>query len=149
MDDITLPAIERLELTSIIRRLEAATSRLEDIATSTIEVPKTNGSAPPTPAPTGPLPQAPVPAALAPESEIQFTPVLPQCVEEFDAFINGPLVKFVNISDELGGPVAEQVCDNGRTSLDNLADDELGVKCIAGVCSTAKIHPHNHQGKEA
>ncbi|PSS25847.1 hypothetical protein M430DRAFT_16556 [Amorphotheca resinae ATCC 22711] len=108
MDEITLPAIQRLELTSIIRRLEAATSRLEDIATSTIEVPKTNGSAPPTPAPTGPLPRAPVPAALVPESEIQFTPVLPQCVEEFDSFINGPLVKFVNISDELGGPVAEQ-----------------------------------------
>jgi adenylyl cyclase-associated protein len=35
--------------------------------------------------------------------------VLPESVEDFDAFISGTVKKFVNLSDEVGGPVAEQV----------------------------------------
>ena len=106
MDDKVVPTIHRVELTSIISRLEAATSRLEDMASATVEIPRTNGAAPP---PTVPLPPAPIAAAVAalptPPPE-----VLPESVEEFDAFINGTLKKFVNLSDEIGGSVAEQVC---------------------------------------
>lgn len=91
-------------LTTLIKRLEAATSRLEDMASATIEAPKTNGAAPP---PTAPLPPAPV-AAAAPAPPKPLPEALPESVEEFDAFIAGPLKKFVNLSDELGGPVAEQ-----------------------------------------
>ena len=105
MDDKVVPTIHRAELTAIISRLEAATSRLEDMASTTVEPPKTNGAAPP---PTAPLPPAPVPAAAAapPKSVPE---VVPESVEEFDAFINGSLKKFGKLSDDLGGPVAEQV----------------------------------------
>lgn len=97
--------IHPIELTAIIHRLEAATSRLEDMASAAVEPPKINGPIPP---PTAPLPAAPVatPVVVPP------TPLpdpLPESVEEFDAFIAGPLKKFVKLSDELGGPVAEQV----------------------------------------
>jgi adenylyl cyclase-associated protein len=107
MDDIVVPTIPREELTAIIHRLEAATSRLEDMAAATIEAPKLNGAAP-TPAPTGALPPVPV-SARAPEPPKPLPEVLPESVEEFDTFLAGPLKKFVNLSDEVGGPVAEQV----------------------------------------
>jgi len=74
------------------------------MASATIEPPKTNGAAPP---PAAPLPPVPV-AAAAPEPPKPLPEALPESVEEFDAFIRGPLRKFVNLSDELGGPVAEQ-----------------------------------------
>jgi adenylyl cyclase-associated protein len=105
MDDKVVPTIHRAELTAIISRLEAATSRLEDMASATVETQKTNGAAPP---PTAPLPPAPVAAAVR-EPPKPPPEALPESVEEFDSFINGPLKKFVNLSDELGGPVAEQV----------------------------------------
>lgn len=104
-----MATISPSQLTVIIDRLEAATSRLEDIASATVEPPKANGAAP-TPAPTGALP--PVPVATAPVKVL--APLLPQSVEEFDLFITGTLKKFVNLSDEVGGPVAEQVSDTGR-----------------------------------
>ena len=106
MDNKVVPTIHRVELTAIISRLEAATSRLEDMASSTVEVPKTNGAA--APPPTAPLPPAPVPAAVAAPPKPVPEPI-PESVEDFDAFIGGPLKKYVNLSDEVGGPVAEQV----------------------------------------
>jgi adenylyl cyclase-associated protein len=105
MDDKVVPTIHRAELTAIIHRLEAATSRLEDMASATVEPPKTNGAAPP---PAVPLPPTPVAAAVA-EPPKPLPEALPESVEEFDAFLTGPLKKFVNLSDELGGPVAQQV----------------------------------------
>ncbi|KAG9238986.1 adenylate cyclase associated N terminal-domain-containing protein [Amylocarpus encephaloides] len=103
MEGKVLPAVSRTELTGIITRLEAATSRLEDIASSTIELPKLNGTAP-TPAPTGPLPAPPV-AAQAPKVVQE---PLPESVEDFDAYIDGPVKKYVALSEGLGGPIAEQ-----------------------------------------
>ena len=105
MDDKVVPTIAKSELTTIIRRLEAATSRLEDIASSTVEQPKTNGASPaPASAPTTTsTPPAPPPVAKSiPEP-------LPDSIEDFDSFIRGTVRKYVNLSDELGGPVAEQV----------------------------------------
>ncbi|KAH7384781.1 adenylate cyclase associated N terminal-domain-containing protein [Cadophora sp. MPI-SDFR-AT-0126] len=90
-------------LTTLIKRLEAATSRLEDMASSSIDIPAINGA--PTPAPTGPLPAPPVAKAPSPKPVQE---ALPESVEDFDAFIAGTVKKFVNLSDELGGPVAEQ-----------------------------------------
>jgi len=107
MDDKVVPTIHRVELTAILSRLEAATSRLEDMASSTVEAPtqKINGAAPP---PTVPLPPAPV-AVVAPAPPKPLPEALPESVEDFDSFITGPLKKFVNLSDELGGLVAQQV----------------------------------------
>ncbi|KAG4434101.1 hypothetical protein IFR05_010410 [Cadophora sp. M221] len=90
-------------LTTLIKRLEAATSRLEDMAASSIDIPVINGA--PTPAPTGPLPAPPV--AKTPEPKL-VQEALPESVEDFDAFIAGTVKKFVNLSDEMGGPIAEQ-----------------------------------------
>lgn len=102
-----LPPVSRNELTGIMRRLEAATSRLEDMAASTVELPKINGIAP-TPAPTGPLPTPPAPRAIV-EAPKPVVEALPESVEDFDTFIHGPVKKYVNLSDEIGGPLAEQV----------------------------------------
>ncbi|KAI1102164.1 adenylate cyclase associated N terminal-domain-containing protein [Jackrogersella minutella] len=102
-------------LTTLIKRLEAATLRLEDIASSTIELPPAipaltatiatpsgpSSAASPTPQPTL---SAPAPPALkqAPEEP------LPESVEEFDVFINQSVDKYVKASNKLGGLVAEQ-----------------------------------------
>lgn len=98
-----LSGIETVELTSLIARLEAATSRLEDMAEKTIEpsdvVPATIPAAPSAPVP------APVPAT--PKVEI------PEIIKDYNDFIASTVKKFVNLSDELGGPVAQEVC-SGR-----------------------------------
>ncbi|KAE8452627.1 hypothetical protein EG329_013886 [Mollisiaceae sp. DMI_Dod_QoI] len=103
MDDKVVPTVSRMDLTAIINRLEAATSRLEDMAASAIDL---NGA--PTPAPTGPLPPPPTTARAAPEPPKPIQEALPESVEDFDAFISGPVKKYVNLSDELGGLVSEQ-----------------------------------------
>jgi adenylyl cyclase-associated protein len=84
------------------------------MAASTIDLPKINGAAP-TPAPTGPLPLPPTRAvAEAPKPVVE---ALPESVEDFDAFLAGPLKRYVNLSDEVGGPVAEQVRNNGMVQV--------------------------------
>ncbi|KAF4125321.1 adenylyl cyclase-associated protein [Geosmithia morbida] len=100
-------------LTTLIKRLEAATSRLEDIATST-ELPKdvpalinsTSASAAAADA------SAPVPASSAPKSlpKVASEP-LPESVEEFDAYLKSTVEKYVNISKEIGGTVAKQAAE--------------------------------------
>ncbi|TVY56900.1 Adenylyl cyclase-associated protein [Lachnellula suecica] len=106
MDDKILPTVSRIELTAIIHRLEAATSRLEDMATST-EPPRLNGAAP-TPAPTGPLPAPPTISQTPPQPPKSVLETVPESVEEFDKLLTGTVKKFVNLSDELGGAIAEQ-----------------------------------------
>jgi len=100
--------IPREALTSLVHRLEAATSRLEDIASSTIEPQKSNGTSPaPPPAPVAaPLP--PPTPSVAETVKAKAEP-LPESVEEFDAFLDGAVKKYVTLSEELGGPVAQQV----------------------------------------
>jgi adenylyl cyclase-associated protein len=115
MNDKVLPTMSRTELTAILHRLEAATSRLEDMAASTIDLPKLNGAAP-TPAPTGPLP-APPTTSRASQPPKPIPEALPESVEDFDTFITGTVKKYVNLSDEVGGPIAEQVCQCGRIGL--------------------------------
>ncbi|KAJ6091338.1 hypothetical protein N7467_003307 [Penicillium canescens] len=91
--------------TTLIKRLEAATSRLEDMAMSLDDPssPKSMGGAsssvpatPEPPKPTPPPPAAPVAA-----------PVPPQ-IEDFDALIKGDVQNFVNLGEKIGGLVAEQ-----------------------------------------
>ncbi|GAB1319061.1 suppressor of rasval19 [Madurella fahalii] len=102
-------------LTTLIKRLEAATSRLEDIAQSTFELPQavpalqqTTPTArasgpnlpPPAVAPTTPTPTPPAPVA-PPEP-------VPESIEEFDALISQSVEKWAKISNAIGGLVAEQ-----------------------------------------
>ena len=99
---------------SIFFRLEAATTRLEDIASSTIELPQASSS----PKDSATLasgasaistpPSAPTPAAAPPPPVVQ-EPV-PESIEEFDGFINNSVAKYAKISNAIGGLIAEQVC---------------------------------------
>lgn len=108
---------------TLLSRLEAATARLEDIASSTIELPQavpglqqsiaspasgdssvstpaaaTAGAAAATAAATS-APKAPAAAPAEP---------LPEVIEEFDVFLDGAVAKFVELSNKRGGLVAEQ-----------------------------------------
>jgi len=87
-------------LTTLIKRLEAATSRLEDIASSTTELPQAASL-------TTSSPAASVPAS-APTSKAAPVEDLPESVEEFDAFISSSVQKYVDASNKLGGVIAEQ-----------------------------------------
>lgn len=91
--------------TTLIKRLEAATSRLEDIATSTIHKGADRNStvaeqSANTSAPTV-VAQTAAPSKSAPEP-------LPDSVEDFDSFISDNIAKYVELSEGLGGPVAKQ-----------------------------------------
>ncbi|KAI9695941.1 MAG: hypothetical protein M1820_008353 [Bogoriella megaspora] len=95
-------------LTTLIKRLEAATSRLEDIASSSLEQApssaSTNGSIS---APTTAIP----PRTSSTQTVTPLPPKntsLPQSVQDFDALINGDVNAFVTMSQKLGGPIAEQ-----------------------------------------
>jgi adenylyl cyclase-associated protein len=105
MDNPDAPIIvTRIELTPILRRLEAATSRLEDMASAVVEAPRTNGALPAVTA------AAPVAAVVSqPAAPKKVAEPLPQMVEDFDTFIDTAVKKYVDISNEIGGPVAEQV----------------------------------------
>ncbi|KAJ2892574.1 adenylate cyclase-associated protein [Zalerion maritima] len=99
------PGNQMHNLTTLIKRLEAATSRLEDIASSTAEIPQavpalapstiiTAASGTSTPAPPPPPPKTEEP--------------LPESIEEFDIFIKETVDKWVGLSKKIGGVVAEQ-----------------------------------------
>jgi hypothetical protein len=87
-------------------RLEAATSRLEDMAMSLDDpnASKSIGSpsvaAPATPEPPKPAPPPPAPPAA---------PQVPPQIQDFDALIEGDVQNFVNLGEKVGGLVAEQV----------------------------------------
>ncbi|KAL5692739.1 hypothetical protein EMGR_005766 [Emarellia grisea] len=92
-------------LTTLIKRLEAATSRLEDMAMSLDDPhsPKHVGSATATPEPTAPVPVNTVAPPAPPAA-----PSLPPQIEDFDALINGDVRSFVDLGEKIGGLVAEQ-----------------------------------------
>ena len=100
-----------------MKRLEAATSRLEDIASSTTELPQAvpaltqSIKSPPHGSGAGtPVPQPPSVSASAPPASAKPTPSdpLPESVADFDAFIDESVNKYVKASGKLGGLIAEQ-----------------------------------------
>lgn len=90
-------------LTTLIKRLEAATSRLEDLATV---VPPSSASSAVVPVPSISAPGAAAPAPQAPPPPPPEP--LPASVEEFDELIDNEVAKYVKLSEELGGLIAEQ-----------------------------------------
>ncbi|KAI1384875.1 adenylate cyclase associated N terminal-domain-containing protein [Hypoxylon trugodes] len=98
-------------LVTLIKRLEAATTRLEDIASSTIELPQAVPALTATVAtPSGPSSVAsPPPSHSSTSNTKQAAPEpLPESIEEFDAFIDQSVDKYVKASNKLGGLIAEQ-----------------------------------------
>jgi adenylyl cyclase-associated protein len=85
-------------LANLIKRLEVATTRLEDLAMSSSSASAVASSSPPAIAPAAPT--------IATSSDID---TIPAAVEKHDAAVNGPLEKYIELAQELGGAIAEQV----------------------------------------
>ncbi|EFW13850.1 hypothetical protein D8B26_005970 [Coccidioides posadasii str. Silveira] len=89
--------------TTLIKRLEAATSRLEDMASS-VEGPSSTTHPIPEAIQTAPSQQALQKAPPPPPS----AEVLPRSIEAFDELINKEVKPFVDIAQKIGDAVAEQ-----------------------------------------
>ena len=100
-------------LTRLVHRLEAATSRLEDMAQSLPDQSSQLNGITSTPRTAPAADGMDQPGGTGPAPKPAFEP-LPQAIEHFDALINGDVKTYVNMSEELGGLVSEQVC--GRTA---------------------------------
>lgn len=92
-------------LTTLIKRLEAATSRLEDMAMTFEDASSSNrGGTAAAPTPTVSAPEPPKPETpLAPA-----VPSVPPQIEDFDALIKGEVQNFVDLGGKIGGLVADQ-----------------------------------------
>lgn len=106
MPPVVVSSDTNQRVTNLLHRLEAATSRLEDIASSTIEIPQavpalkeTLASPPPT---SQAIPDAPSHAPSAPDEP------LPDSIEDFDAFLKTSVEKYWKLSEAIGGVIAEQ-----------------------------------------
>lgn len=105
-------------LTRLALRLEAATSRLEDIASSSFEKPSALDAAPGAqqaafagaPARSSLPPAAPSAPAAPAKAE------LPPMLAAFDALLDNELKEFTDLSKKIGGPVAEQVPSSVHTT---------------------------------
>lgn len=93
-------------LVTLIKRLEAATARLEDIASSTIELPQAVPTLQPTVASLQSVSSASTPATPPPPPPP--TEPLPESIDEFDAFISQSVEKYVKLSKNIGGLIADQ-----------------------------------------
>ncbi|RCI10915.1 hypothetical protein L249_5421 [Ophiocordyceps polyrhachis-furcata BCC 54312] len=91
-------------LTTLIKRLEAATSRLEDIATSTDlaadDLPMLHRST------TSAIHETPTGDPLSGSKE-----PLPEFIEEYDAILESSVNDYIRLSKELGGVVAQQAAE--------------------------------------
>jgi adenylyl cyclase-associated protein len=74
------------------------------MASAVVEAPKTNGALPSV---TAAGPAAAAASQLAAPKKV--AEPLPPMIEDFDTFIDIAVKKYVDLSNEIGGPVAEQV----------------------------------------
>lgn len=114
------PILSRKLALTILGRLEAATSRLEDM------VPNIGDSASSTNGIQSDRGQGMV-AAQGMEQAGGFPPTpqrhletLPPVIDDFDGIINGEVKTFVNMSEEIGGLVAEQVHSAEQKGIEGL-----------------------------
>ena len=91
-------------LANLIKRLEVATTRLEDLAMSS-----SSASAVAAKSPSSPKAIAPANNTTATSTSAASTTEIPAAVEKHDDAIKASLEKYLNLSQELGGLVAEQV----------------------------------------
>ncbi|KAL2006389.1 hypothetical protein VTN00DRAFT_9057 [Thermoascus crustaceus] len=94
-------------LTTLIKRLEAATSRLEDMAMSFDGGNGVNHASPVAP-PQNTIPEPPKPIAPPPPPAAPAADPIPPAVQDFDALIKNDVENFVEIGQKIGGLVAEQ-----------------------------------------
>ena len=100
-------------LTELAHRLEAATSRLEDLAMPMNPSASTSGTIPVAGLAATPISADTPDTGATPKSGVE---PLPQAINDFDSLIHGDVQAYVNFSEDLGGLVAEQVrITNGVT----------------------------------
>lgn len=118
MDILITPESEHRAalLIRLLRRLEAATSRLEDIASSTSPPdgvkPGTNAAAVSRTASLngdGPTPTQALHPQATQQSKAVSDPDLPPAIADFDTMIKDDLAPFSDLSSKLGGVIDEQV----------------------------------------
>lgn len=96
-------------LTNLLGRLEAATSRLEDIASSAVEIPQAVPNIQETLAsPVADTSKGASDAAAPSAAPAGADEPVPESVEEFDAFLKTSVDKYSKLSEVLGGLIAEQ-----------------------------------------
>lgn len=122
---------------TIIRRLEAATSRLEDLVPTMSDASTSTNGVPALPEAglaTGRGIDRPVGTIASPQPV--FEP-LPPAIDDFDGLINGDVKTYVNMSEEIGGLVAEQVHHQENFDIDEqrYADEEVR-RCFTLFCSS-------------
>lgn len=98
----------RGDLADLAARLEAATTRLEDIATSTAELPQAVPALSQTLASSSNAHRDESPAPLPPVSTAESQEPVPESIEDFDAFIASSVRRYVSASQKLGGLISEQ-----------------------------------------
>ena len=106
----------------LIYRLEAATSRLEDMAMS-YDDPNAQKALAGSPSSVPAIPEPPKPSPPPPAAPVA-APVPPQ-IQDFDALIKGDVQNFVNLGEKIGGLVAEQVCLKRRNSWNLVCRKQL------------------------
>lgn len=146
MADNNTPEHPQTVLTTLSRRLEAATSRLEDMASSSISPPSINGTPGPS-ASTTTLTPNPAPPAIVEPPKPKAEPI-PESVEEFDAFINSTVKKYLDASNALGGKIAEQVRHTGVVGKAAILIGVSGRCCIRSFQGTAGVLAHRDKGQE-
>ena len=133
-------------------RLEAATSRLEDM------VPNTTDAAAPTNGTQAGQFQSPTnnraieQAGVVAPTPLQHREALPPAIDDFDAMINAEVKTFVNMSEEIGGLVAEQVWIESFLARGGPLSDSsiyLGCRSPALFRRRTQIPHHYNQGQEA
>lgn len=111
MPSLVVSSDHNPRLADLLVRLEAATSRLEDIASSTIEIPHAvpalqetlaTPAASSSKSASNATSSAPAPAPPAADEP------LPDSIDDFDAFLNTSIAKYSKLSKQLGGLIAEQ-----------------------------------------
>jgi len=104
-------------LSTLIRRLEAATSRLEDIATSVDSThPETVAAISTAQATIAENAAAAAAAAMSTPAAAAPSEPLPRSIEDFDKLINDDVKSFVTASEGIGGLVEQQVSRNTQSS---------------------------------
>lgn len=137
-----------MRLTTVHCRLEAATSRLEDMAVSfegASQANHVNNLAPPVQQTAiEPAKQDPSPPTPTPQPD-------PAQIEDFDALIKSDVQAFVDLGKQIGGLVGEQVTrfeSVHYTYNERVLTWNLGRGSPSSIPSRTHLYSRDHQSKE-
>ncbi|KAH6919003.1 adenylyl cyclase-associated protein [Coprinopsis sp. MPI-PUGE-AT-0042] len=130
-------------LATIIKRLEAATSRIEDLAASNLG---TGNAPPPSGAATGPSATSygatPPPPAATTESAQQVSQQTPQSIKNFDEEIIEKKIKpFVQLSKELGSASVAEIADLVQKEYESLRSYLLTAASCQKPAQSSVLEP--------